>query len=115
MALRQSRTLGDRSCARTRPTGSRSRGYDRRLSNPGAENPGCYHASQGRATRVDASGRAAPTPLEHRRRIAIRGPMGDVARNWARGLSAAALVGIAGGFATFPVWVLALVSLFAFS
>ena len=41
--------------------------------------------------------------------------MGDGARSWARGLSAAALVGIAGGFATLPVWGLALVSLFAFS
>lgn len=41
--------------------------------------------------------------------------MRGVARAWIRGLLAAALVGLAGDFASFPVWILALVSGLAFS
>jgi protein-S-isoprenylcysteine O-methyltransferase Ste14 len=41
--------------------------------------------------------------------------MRDGARAWLRGLSAAALVGLAGSFSGFPVWVLAFVSGLAFS
>jgi protein-S-isoprenylcysteine O-methyltransferase Ste14 len=41
--------------------------------------------------------------------------MGDDARAWLRGLLAAALVGLAGSFATLPVWILAFVSAVTFS
>jgi protein-S-isoprenylcysteine O-methyltransferase Ste14 len=41
--------------------------------------------------------------------------VGDGARPWLRGLAAAALVGIAGDFATLPVWILAFVTALSFS